>query len=190
MRTAALAIALLMSGAAIAQTYETDTTVDTDVGVQPDGDLDVDADVTTDTDMTTTPDATDTPDPMATMPPDTTIHTDATTTHSTTTTTAQTDPMATSSATMPIQTAMAPASGPVVQPSNADPEHDARGIAVISDPAMVPSGWNGVTGTAVGGPLVDPTTGETVSAVDDSHPPCTKDVTDNCLQTYERGRAD
>jgi len=83
---------------------------------------------------------------------------------------------------------MTPASGAIVQPSNADPEHDARGIAVISDPAVVPAGWNGVSGTAMGGPLVDPTTGETIDTTDNSYPACTATVTDNCLQTYERGR--
>ena len=160
MRTAAFAIALLMSGAAVAQTYNTTTTtqpdvdVDADVGVQPDGDLDVDADVDVDTKTVTT-----------TTTPVTMTHT---TTHT--------------------MASMTPASGPVVQPSNADPEHDARGIAVISDPAVVPAGWNGVAGTAVGGPFVDPATGETVTTADASYPACTATVTDNCLQTYEKGR--
>jgi hypothetical protein len=158
MRTAAFAIALLMSGAAIAQTTTTTTTqpdvdVNADVGIQPDGDLDVDADVDVDSETVTT---TTTHDPM---------------THTTVTTASAT-----------------PASGAVVQPSNADPEHDARGIAVISDAAVVPAGWNGVSGTAMGGPLVDPTTGETVDTADSSYPACTATVTDNCLQTYERGR--
>jgi hypothetical protein len=158
MRTAALAIALLMSSTAIAQhtTHTTTTTqpdvdVDADVGVQPDGDLDVDANVDVDTETTTTT---------------------TTTTHGTTHTT-----MATTT----------PASGAVVQPSNADPERDARGIAVISDPALVPAGFNGLTAAAMGGPLVDPATGETIQAADASYPPCTASVTDNCLQTYEVG---
>jgi hypothetical protein len=69
------------------------------------------------------------------------------------------------------------ASGSVVQPSNADPEHDARGIAVISDPAFVPPGYNGTAG-AVGGP--DEGAGE-------SYPACTAEVTDNCIQLYESG---
>ena len=76
----------------------------------------------------------------------------------------------------------------IVQPSNANPEHDARGIAVISDPAVVPAGFNGVAATAMGGPLVDPVSGETVVAADDAYPNCTAEVTDNCLQAYERGR--
>jgi hypothetical protein len=167
MRTAAFAIALLMSGAAIAQSYDTTTTtttttqpdvdVDADVGIQPDGDLDVDADVDVDTDtekVTTT-----------------TVH----------------DSMNHNMATTTTVASLTPASGAVVPPSNADPEHDARGIAVISDPAVVPAGWNGVAGTAMGGPLVDPATGETIDAAE-SYPACTATVTDNCLQTYERGR--
>src|SRR5687767_502286 len=93
-----------------------------------------------------------------------------------------TDPAATTTTT----TAVTPASGSVVQPSNANPERDARGIAVISDPAVVPAGWNGTMGTGVGGPLIDATTGETSDA--ESVRPCTATVTDNCVQTYERGR--
>ena len=83
---------------------------------------------------------------------------------------------------------MAPAGGQIVQPSNASPEKDARGIAVISDAAMVPAGWNGTTGTAVGGPMVDPATGETMTGTDSNPPACTATITDNCVQTYERGR--
>jgi hypothetical protein len=134
--------------------------------VQPDGDLDVDADVDIQPDE-----------------PDTDTGT-ATTTDTGTATTTATGTMTTTATT---QVAMAPASGPVVQPSNADPEHDARGIAVISDPAVVPAGFNGISGTAaVGGPLVDPATGQ-ASGADASHPACSATVTDNCVQTYERG---
>src|SRR5687767_15851146 len=93
-----------------------------------------------------------------------------------------TDPAATTTTT----TAVTPASGSVVQPSNADPERDARGIAVISDPAVVPAGWNGTAGTAMGGPELDPVTGEPVDA--ETYPACTATVTDNCLQTYEQCR--
>ena len=80
-----------------------------------------------------------------------------------------------------------PALPAVQQPSNANPELDARGIAVISDPAVIPAGFNGTVGTAVGGPLVDPATGVEMAA--DSYPACTAEITDNCLQTYERGRS-
>ncbi len=84
--------------------------------------------------------------------------------------------------------------GQTALPSNAAPEHDARGIAVISDAAAVPAGYNGTPGTLVGtgGPLVDPAdtaaTGEPATTPDASYPACTRTVTDNCLQTYERGR--
>lgn len=154
MKTTALAIALLMSGAAIAQTttYTTTTTQpELDVDVQPDGDLDVDVD----REMVTT-------------------------TH---TTTAHT----TNAHNMPMTFA---ASGAVVQPSNANPERDARGIAVMSDPAVVPAGWNGTVSTGMGGPLVDPLTGQAIDADDDSYPACTASVTDNCIQTYEVGGRD
>jgi hypothetical protein len=74
-----------------------------------------------------------------------------------------------------------PASAAVVEPSNANPERDARGIAVISDVAHVPPGWNGIAGGAMGGP---------VEGDDADYPPCTAERTDNCVQTYERGRSD
>ena len=175
MRTAAIAIALLLSGTAYAQTTTTTTQpdVDVDVGTQPDGDPDVDLDVGTKTKTTT-------------------HHSDGTaTTVSTSTANAPGDMPNVSTSASTGTTTMAsamPASGQVVAPSNANPEHDARGIAVISDPAVVPAGFNGTTGTGVGGPLVDPATGTTMTGADASHPPCSKTVTDNCVQTYERGR--
>ncbi|HYJ83289.1 MAG TPA: hypothetical protein VEW26_10670 [Allosphingosinicella sp.] len=174
MRTAAIAIALLLGGTAFAQTTTTtQPDVDVDVGVQPDGDPDVDLDVGTKTKTTT-------------------HHADGTaTTVSTSTANSPGDMPNVSTTTSTGTTTMAsamPASGQVVAPSNADPEHDARGIAVISDPAVVPAGFNGTTGTGVGGPMVDPATGTTMTGADASHPPCSKTVTDNCVQTYERGR--
>jgi cytoskeletal protein RodZ len=184
MRTAAFAIALLLSGAAFAQTSTTttqpDADVDAHVGTQPDGDPDVDLDVdlgtrskttTQNADGTVTTTGTSTTDGAS----DGTMTTDTMATD-----TMSTDTMATGTTTL--------AMNPVVQPSNASPERDARGIAVISDPAMVPAGFNGTTGTGVGGPMVDPATGETMAGADTSYPACTATVTDNCLQTYERGR--
>ena len=79
------------------------------------------------------------------------------------------------------------AGGALVQPSNSNPERDARGIAVLSDPAVAPAGWNGTAATAMGGPLLDPVSGEPVGT-EESYPACTATVTDNCLQTYEKGR--
>ena len=75
----------------------------------------------------------------------------------------------------------------LVQPSNSNPERDARGIAVISDPAVVPAGWN--SGPAMGGPAIDPAMRTTSMPSTDSYPPCSRTVTDNCVQTYERGRS-
>jgi hypothetical protein len=174
MRTAAFAIALLLSGAAFAQTTTTtqpDVDVDAHVGTQPDGDPDVDLDVDVGSKTkTTAPNADGT----------------VVTTSTSTTDGASDGTMATG--TMTVATNVTPPMNPVVQPSNANPEHDARGIAVISDPAVVPAGFNGTTGTGVGGPMVDPVTGATVTGAEASHPACTRTVTDNCVQTYERGR--
>ncbi|HYD38605.1 MAG TPA: hypothetical protein VEA60_13395 [Allosphingosinicella sp.] len=81
------------------------------------------------------------------------------------------------------------AGGMVVQPSNADPERDARGIPVISAAAVVPAGWNGTAaGAAMGGPELDPVTGEPLAP--EAYPACTASVTDKCRQTYEKGLKD
>ena len=106
----------------------------------------------------------------------------------TTTTTTTTDTTTSEWGTTTTSAAM-PAGSQIVQPSNADPELDAHGVKVISAAAVVPGGYNNTAGTGVGGPMVDPATGQTVSATSDTYPPCSRTVTDNCLQTYERGRA-
>ena len=179
MRTAAFAIALLLSGAAFAQTSTTTTTqpdvdVDAHVGTQPDGDPDIDLDVDVGTKTKTTA-----VNPDGTVTQTSTSTTDGASDGPSTTTTTDT---------MTVATNVTPPMNPVVQPSNAAPEHDARGIAVISDPAVVPAGFNGTMGAGVGGPMVDPATGATVAGAETSHPACTRTVTDNCVQTYERGR--
>jgi hypothetical protein len=79
------------------------------------------------------------------------------------------------------------ATSQVAQPSNASPELDARGIPVISDPAHVPAGFNSPPG--MGGPMVDPSQPPAPQPATESYPPCTRTVTDNCVQTYERGRS-
>lgn len=83
------------------------------------------------------------------------------------------------------------ATSQIVQPGNSDPEHDARGIAVISAPATAPAGFNQapVVGTGMGGPLADPSAAPATEPADQSYPPCTRAVTDNCVQAYERGRS-
>jgi hypothetical protein len=73
-----------------------------------------------------------------------------------------------------------------VAPGNAAPERDSRGIPVVSDPATAPAGTNAPapTGAATPAPnqaaafAMQPSTGE--------KPPCSRTVTDNCTQTYER----
>jgi hypothetical protein len=72
------------------------------------------------------------------------------------------------------------------QPSNADPERDARGIPVISDPASVPAGFNAPPG--MGGPMVDASSPPASQPATENYPACSRTVTDNCVQTYERGR--
>lgn len=77
--------------------------------------------------------------------------------------------------------------GAVAMPGNAAPERDARGIAVISDPATVPAGYNGTADAlnGTGGPLLD-ANGEPAATPDAAYPACTRTVTDNCVQRYER----
>ncbi|HEX8222274.1 MAG TPA: hypothetical protein VF605_00495 [Allosphingosinicella sp.] len=184
MRTAAFAIALLLSGAAFAQSTTTTTTepaADVDLGVQPDGDPDVDLDIGTKS-TTTTQNADGT---VVTSTTDN-VGDDAGTTRTEATTGSTTTGTMTTGTTM--ATNVTAPMNPVVQPSNAAPERDARGIAVISDPAVVPAGFNGNAATAVGGPLVDTATGATMTGAETTHPACTRTVTDNCFQTYERGR--
>ena len=72
-------------------------------------------------------------------------------------------------------------------PGNAAPERDARGIAVVSDAATAPAGYNQPptmvpAGTAAPAP---PTAAPTTSS--GPLPPCSRTVTDRCTQTYERG---
>jgi hypothetical protein len=86
-------------------------------------------------------------------------------------------------------TAVMPA-GQVVAPSNANPELDARGIPVISDAAVAPPGFNQAPGmNGVGGPMVDPSAPPAPQPATQSYPPCSRTVTDHCVQTYERGRS-
>lgn len=75
-------------------------------------------------------------------------------------------------------------------PGNAAPELDARGIPVVSDPAEVPAGANEATPIAPGAvytPRGDQRTVFTPRPATETYRPCTRTVTDNCVQTYERG---
>jgi hypothetical protein len=173
MRVTAFTIALLLSGTAIAQTTTTtEPTTGTNTGTMTSSDVSVQTDDTADA-------STDTTDTGAM----------STTTTDTGTMTSSTGTMSsgTMSGSTGMQTAMAPASGQVVEAGNSNPERDARGILVRSAPAYVPVGWNGMPGPAVGGPVVN-ATGDVVGS-DESYPACSRTVTDNCVQTYERGRS-
>jgi len=70
-------------------------------------------------------------------------------------------------------------------------ERDARGIPVMSDPAMTPSGAN-VAVTIQPGATVVPAPNQsavfTTQASTKTYPACTREITDGCVQAYERGR--
>ena len=107
----------------------------------------------------------------------------------TTTTTTTTEVIAPVDTPMPEPLAVpnpaAPASGQLVAPGNTNPELDARGIPVISDSAVVPAGFNMIPG--VGGPFVDASSPPATEPATEAYPACTRTITDNCVQTYERG---
>lgn len=87
--------------------------------------------------------------------------------------------------------APAPAAGPSVAPGNDNPERDARGIPVVSDPASAPAGANQPVSAPPGATVV-PSSNQsavfTTSQSTEDYPACSKTVTDNCVQSYERGR--
>jgi hypothetical protein len=96
----------------------------------------------------------------------------------------------TTTTTMTTATTTQVPNGPVVAPSNSNPERDARGIPVISDPAVSPPGFNQPAGqNGMGGPLVDPSQPPAPQPATQSYPPCSRTITDHCVQTYERGRS-
>jgi hypothetical protein len=94
------------------------------------------------------------------------------------------DPAATTQAAEPVA---ASPTGMTVAPRNAAPERDGRGIAVISDAATAPPGFNNPPGTnGMGGPVADPSQPPAQQPADASYQACSRTVTDNCVQTYER----
>ncbi len=75
-------------------------------------------------------------------------------------------------------------------PGNANPERDARGIPVVSDAAEVPAGANESTPVAPGSVFTPNPNQQSVFAprpAAETYQPCSRTVTDNCVQTYERG---
>ena len=77
-----------------------------------------------------------------------------------------------------------------VAPANDNPERDARGIAVVSDPATAPAGTNEAVTVQPGAQVVaNPNAGAAFATQPstENYPICSKTVTDNCVQSYERG---
>ncbi|MEA3016061.1 MAG: hypothetical protein QOI38_783 [Sphingomonadales bacterium] len=109
---------------------------------------------------------------------------DTTMTTTTDTTTEMSQPASTTTTTSTtMQTTGGVNGGGMVAPGNTRPATDARGIPVISAPAVAPQGWNGN-----GPPAPASGPAPSMGAATDL-PPCSRTVTDRCVQTYERGRA-
>jgi hypothetical protein len=78
-----------------------------------------------------------------------------------------------------------------VAPANDSPERDARGIPVVSDPATAPAGTNQAVSVPAGTQAVPAPNQQAAFATrpaDQEYPVCSRTVTDNCVQSYERGR--
>jgi len=75
--------------------------------------------------------------------------------------------------------------GTTVAPDNSTPKTDARGIAVISAPATAPPGFN--QPPQVGGTGASPSAPPAPQPATEDYPVCSRTVTDNCVQAYERG---
>ena len=83
-----------------------------------------------------------------------------------------------------------PASSRVIQPGNANPAIDNRGNRVISAEAIVPNGYNGVTGSsAMGGPEEDTANVQTVPTTSAGVPRCSRTITDHCVESYSQSYA-
>lgn len=87
------------------------------------------------------------------------------------------------------QTEAPPATPPTQMsaPGNSAPQRDARGVTVISAPADVPAGWN--EAPRVGGTGAPATARPAPTPATEDYPICSRTVTDNCVQSYERGRS-
>ena len=88
------------------------------------------------------------------------------------------------------QTTTTASEGTTVAPGNTAPERDARGIPVISDPATAPAGVNMPVTAGPNVQIVAPSSPQTIASQPstENYPVCSRTVTDNCVQNYERGR--
>ena len=81
--------------------------------------------------------------------------------------------------------------GAALAQSTTGPEVDARGIPVVSAPATAPAGANQSVTVEAGARVVPAPNQAAVFATQEStrtYPPCTRGVTDGCVQTYESRR--
>lgn len=77
-----------------------------------------------------------------------------------------------------------------VAPGNSAPELDARGIPVVSDMATAPAGTNEPVMVPPGAQVVpnpNQRAAFTAQPAAREYPACSRTVTDNCVQAYERG---
>ena len=80
--------------------------------------------------------------------------------------------------------------GGTVAPGNTNPERDARGIPVVSDAATAPAGANASVQVMPGARVVanpNQAAAFQTQPSTQTYQACTRTVTDNCVQTYERG---
>jgi len=80
---------------------------------------------------------------------------------------------------------------PVAAPANTAPARDSRGVPVVSNPAEAPAGANQVQTIPPGAVFTPNPNQAQVFAPRPSageYPACSRTVTDNCVQSYERGR--
>jgi hypothetical protein len=112
---------------------------------------------------------------------------DTETTTTTTTTTAPAEAEAPMTTAMP----MSSSTGQTVAPDNSAPERDARGIPVVSAPAVAPAGFYQPAQMVPAGTAPPAVAAAPAASMGTAGPlpPCTRTVTDHCTQTYERGRA-
>ncbi|MFN3944510.1 MAG: hypothetical protein ACK4K7_06245 [Allosphingosinicella sp.] len=83
------------------------------------------------------------------------------------------------------------ASGAAVAQTGQAVETDARGIPVVSMPAEAPAGANQTPPAGAAQVVPAPNQGQVFAPrqATEEFPPCTRERTDRCVQTYERGRS-
>ena len=81
------------------------------------------------------------------------------------------------------------ATAPAAPAAELRPERDARGIPVVSETATAPTGANEPFTVPQGAEVVLNPNRQvfTPQPAQGEMPPCTREVTDRCTQTYERG---